>query len=85
MLFASEGVEFDVRVTPGLAGFDISGQALDEDFGGRVMLVGDDATYEAALSPLGEFRIGDVPAGRYVLMFRHGNVEHVLPALDLSA
>lgn len=89
LLFSAAHRDIDLRITPTAGAFSITGQVLGPDTSGSVDLLAhgaaDAAGQRAQLDALGEFRIDDVPAGRYALTLRLGDDEIVLPVIDVGA
>jgi hypothetical protein len=90
VLFSADAHDIDVRISPAAevtsAHWVISGQVLGPETQGRVSVVDlqGQAVGESALTELGEFALGAVMAGQYVLTLHLGNTDIVLPALDVS-
>ena len=92
LLYSALGRDVDVRIMPSANDFVLAGQVLGPDDSGMIELTrasndadgGAQAVKVASLDAMGQFRIEGVPRGEYVLRFRLGEDEIVLPAIDLS-
>lgn len=91
LLFSAMGRDIDLRITPGAGHFALTGQVLGPDDAGVVELVakaGDNIlTHDTRMAPLdalGEFRIGGVERGTYLLTLRLGADEIVLPPISVG-
>ena len=86
LLFSAEAHDLDVRVAPSGALAHVSGQLLGPTTeGGRVELRGVTAAVQAEFDGLGEFSLPPVPPGAYTLSALAGEVELVVPGLELRA
>ncbi len=85
LLFTAENLDLDVRITPDRGTFVVSGQVLGPEVAGEATLAGDAITVHATVTALGEFSFPGVPAGQYTLTWRHGDLEVVIPRLELGA
>lgn len=92
LLFSAKGRDIDLRVVPAGSGFELSGQILGPDEGGRVALAAHlrtshrppPPTRHAAIDALGEFHLDDIDEGTYVLTFELGHDEIVLPPIEMG-
>lgn len=92
LLFSAKGRDIDLRVVPAGSGFELSGQVLGPDEGGRVALAAHlrassrppPPTRHAAIDPLGEFHLDDIDEGTYVLTLQLGGDEIVLPPIEMG-
>lgn len=92
LLFSAKGRDIDLRVVPSGSGFELSGQVLGPDEGGRVALAAHlragspppPPTRHASIDPLGEFHLDAIDEGTYVLTLQLGGDEIVLPPIDMG-
>ncbi len=92
LLFSAKGRDIDLRVVPAGGGFELSGQILGPDEGGRVALAAHlragspppPPTRHAAIDSLGEFHLDDIDVGTYVLTLQLGGDEIVLPPIEMG-
>ena len=88
LLYSAQGRDIDLRITPALEHFALSGQVLGPDESGRVELMAQGsasgASHASALDAMGEFRLEDVPAGRYVLTLHLGAETIVVQPLEVG-
>ncbi len=92
LLFSAKGRDIDLRVVAAGSGFELSGQILGPDEGGRVALAAHlrtssrppPPTRHAAIDPLGEFHLDDIDEGTYVLTLQLGSEEIVLPPIEMG-
>lgn len=93
MVFSAMGRDIDLRILPLGGQFVLAGQVLGPDESGRVELVAEraDAAGEGGdprwtpLDALGEFRLSDVVAGRYLLTLHLTGERLLLPPIDVGA
>jgi len=79
LLFSTEGRDIDLRIAPGLLGWQVSGQVLGPDASGRVTLRCGEFEAEQAWNELAEFRFDAVPGGRCQVVLRADDWELALP------
>lgn len=92
LLFSAKGRDIDLRVVSAGSGFELSGQVLGPDEGGRVALAAHlrassrppPPTRHASIDPLGEFHLDDIDEGTYVLTLLLGSDEIVLPPIEMG-
>jgi hypothetical protein len=88
LLFSAMGRDIDVRIAPAAGHFALTGQILGPDESGVIELAnasGDiGGAARAKVDALGEFRLEDIPGGSYVMTLRLGEVEIVLPQIDVG-
>jgi hypothetical protein len=85
LLFAADGCEIDVRISPVNASMStIAGQILGAAAGGTVLLQKEDAKMSVRLSEFNEFLLPNTPLGTYQLTFTLGEREIVIPALEIG-
>lgn len=84
MLFTTEEVEVDLRITPYQNQWVVTGQMLGPCEGGSVELVGDEAAETAALNDLCEFDLPAVEAGHYTLLLRYADAEVEVSDLQIG-
>jgi hypothetical protein len=91
LLFSAQGRDIDLRISRSADLFALTGQILGPDEAGQVELsaargsapgVSDART--TALDAMGEFRLGDVRGGTYLLTLRLGGDEIVLPPIEVG-
>ena len=89
MLFAAEGGDIDLRITPVAEGFALSGQVLGPAAEGSVELTAlgrggeEPLRRSVALDAMCEFRIDGVSSGTSLVTVRLGSDEIVLPPVDV--
>lgn len=75
----------DIRIENAKKGFTVRGQILGDGFAAAaVRLFDDNNTFGVAANEASEFRLDNVPAGRYELTIRSTEVEITLKAIDIS-
>ena len=91
LLFAAQGRDIDLRISPNATVFALAGQILGPDEAGIVALepVARDAAAPVAprlvaLDEFGEFRFDEVAGGTYLLTLRVGSDEIELPPLHVG-
>lgn len=97
LLYSARGRDIDLRITAAAESFVLSGQILGPDETGRVELAPAAEKDESAVNPaihppthrsplddLGEFRLEDVPAGRYVLTLHLGAEPIVVQPIEVG-
>ena len=91
LVLGCENRDIDLRIArearrPGHESFVVSGQVLGPGESGVLELRRDDSTdpMSTILDDLGEFRLGDVRAGTYVLSLRFGHEQVVLPPITIG-
>jgi hypothetical protein len=88
LLFSAEGRDVDLRIAPAAEGYALAGQILGPDEGGAVELTLQGAaagpSQVAAIDAMGEFHIGGLAAGAYLLTLKLGADQIVLPALQVG-
>lgn len=90
LLFAAEGCDVDLRISPQTEGFAISGQLLGPAGAGQVELVaigvgGEKSTRRVvAVDALSEFRIDEVGSGSYRLTVTLEGSEIELPPIEVG-
>lgn len=91
LLFSADGRDIDLRIAAAAPHFVLTGQVLGPDEAGEVELqplaaedAPDGPALACTLDALGEFRLADVPAGRYRLTLRLGDDEIVLPPVEIG-
>ena len=90
LLFSAEERDVDLRISwPRTAGepvgLTLAGQVLGPDDAGEVSLVRDGSPVGTVpLDEFGEFRFVGLEAGSYALTLRFGEVEIVLPPIDIG-
>lgn len=84
-LFKAEECEIDLRVTPMPRGerWSVAGQLLGALQAERVVLGGVQQA-SADIGPTREFGFSDLPAGRYSLTLRAGELEVVIPQFEVG-
>jgi hypothetical protein len=93
MLFSAEGHDVDLRISPadesrgaaGSAEWVLAGQVLGPEAEGAV-IVSDGSgleTARVALNDMGEFRLPAVSSGDYTVTLKLGQIEIVLPAVQV--
>jgi hypothetical protein len=93
MLFSAQGHDVDLRISPadesrgaaGSAEWILAGQVLGPEAEGAVILTDGSGTEIArvALNDLGEFRLPAVTPGDYTVTLKLGQIEIVLPAVQV--
>lgn len=83
-LFRAEECEIDLRVAPSGERWQIAGQLFGTPQAERVVLGGGDGARSAAVGPTFEFGFADLPAGRYSLTVQGGELEVLIPDLDIG-
>lgn len=76
--------ELDLQVAPRGEQWLLSGQVLGPEMPGEVTLSGPAAHVKTTLNDLGEFTLPLVPGGRYTLAVTQGELEIVVPSLELG-
>lgn len=88
LLYSAQGRDVDLRITPGAEHFTISGQIFGPDESGRVELsalaAGSGISHTGELDPMSEFRLDQVPAGRYVLTLHLGTQPIVVQPIEVG-
>jgi hypothetical protein len=89
LLFSAEGRDVDLRISPSLELFRVSGQVLGPDACGSVEFAAlheaaTDCAHAAPLDGRGEFRLDGVRRGTYRLTLRMGRDEIVLPPVNVG-
>jgi hypothetical protein len=85
MLFDTGDNAIDLRIKAVDKGFDIRGQILGSGFeNGEVEIAYGDQTYTATASETSEFRLTNIPAGKYGLSIRGGEKELYIEELILQ-
>jgi hypothetical protein len=88
LLFSAMGRDIDLRITETGGAYSLTGQILGPDDSGLVELMRHDeeaaSTHVAPLDALGEFRIGGLQGGTYVLTLRLSAEQIVLPSVLLG-
>ncbi len=86
LLFSAQGRDIDLRITPGVEAFTLSGQVLGPDESGQIELLQQpgDGIRQVSLDALGQFRLDDIGAGQYRLTLRLGGDEIVLPPISVG-
>ncbi|MBA2453593.1 MAG: hypothetical protein H0V47_10505 [Chloroflexia bacterium] len=84
MLFTTEEVEVDLRITPVRNLWVVSGQMLGPCEGGSVELVSCPKTHTAILNELCEFSLPPVEAGSYTLLLRYAGAEVEVSNLQIG-
>lgn len=84
MLFTTEEVEVDLRITPAQNLWAISGQMLGPCEGGSAELVSSHTTQTTPLNDLCEFSLPPVEAGRYTLLLRYADAEVEVSDLEIG-
>jgi hypothetical protein len=87
LLFSAQGRDIDLRISPEAGAFVLAGQILGPDESGSVQLDTAEpgaAPLTAELDGLGEFRIGGIPRGSYVMTLLLGGDRIVLPPVDVG-
>jgi len=89
LLFSAEGRDVDIRViadpsvTP--QRWTMGGQVLGPDSSGTITAAREDGESQSApLDAMGEFSVGGLAAGRYVVTVVCGSAAIVLPAIDIG-
>ncbi len=81
MLFQAGENVLDIRIEKTEKGFNLHGQILGEDFANRVVRLGE---FEAATNENSEFKLADIPGGKYDLILQSGEREIVVEDLNLE-
>jgi hypothetical protein len=76
--------ELDLQIAPQGEQWLVSGQVLGPEAPGRVLLSGPSDLVATALNELGEFVLPLVAGGRYTLTVTQGDVEIVVPNLEVG-
>lgn len=87
LLYTTQGRDIDLRISPESGTFRMTGQILGPDELGEVelTLAGSDAMpISTRLDALGEFRIGGLVHGTYLLTLRMGSDEIVIPSVEVG-
>jgi anti-sigma factor RsiW len=84
MLFATDERTIDLRLHPERALWRLSGQVLGPDEPGMVELRGSEFNATATLNDLCEFVLPAIPAGRYSLLVRQGDLEIEIAGLEIQ-
>jgi hypothetical protein len=89
LVFSADGRDVDLRISPALELFRVSGQVLGAVGCGSVELAasrkgGSPPAHAVPLDALGEFRVDGVRRGIYRLTLRMGRDEIVLPPIDVG-
>ncbi len=85
ILFSAANRDLDIRINASDAGFMLSGQVLGPESPGSITLSSEDISVSTQLNAMGEYTLPSVPAGRYELILMHGELEIVVPELELGA
>jgi hypothetical protein len=88
LLFSAQGRDIDLRIAPAHEAFSVLGQILGPDESGSVEARQQDQAALVQITQLdamGEFRLDGLAPGSYVLTFRVGVDEIVLPAVEVGA
>jgi hypothetical protein len=83
LLFDAEPFAIDLRIAPATDSWSVAGQVLGPETAGEVGVTGP-VEARAALSNLGEFTLPPLPAGRYTMTLRLGDLEVVIPELEIG-
>ncbi|MEO8042658.1 MAG: carboxypeptidase-like regulatory domain-containing protein [Acidobacteriota bacterium] len=85
MLYRANDHAIDIRIEKAKKGFTVRGQILGADFANAATRLFDDShSFEATATETSEFQFDNVPAGRYELTIRGGDVEITLKAIGIS-
>lgn len=88
LLFTAQGRDVDLRISPGRAGYTLSGQILGPDGAGAAVELCDEPagvpSARALLDDLGEFRLDGIGRGTYRLTLRVGGDQIELPPLEVG-
>lgn len=83
-LFRTDECEIDLRVAPRGERWSVAGQVFGALRSDRVELASADHQASAALGTTREFGFVDLPPGRYSLTLRGGEVDVVIPQVDIG-
>ena len=81
MLFEAGENALDVRIAKADRGFNLHGQILGEGFANGTIKLGE---LEAQINELGEFKLAEIPGGRYNLSVQKGEKEIIVENLELK-
>jgi hypothetical protein len=89
LLFSAQGRDVDIRVIADLSvvpqRWTMGGQVLGPDSSGTITAAREGGESQSVpLDAMGEFSVGGLAAGRYVVTFVCGSTEIVLPAIDIG-
>ena len=84
-LYRADECEIDLRVAPrGHERWSVAGQLFGDLDATRVVLDGPGGARSAEIGPTREFSFTDLPAGRYSLAVQAGEVEVVVPQVEVG-
>lgn len=81
MLFQAGENALDIRIGETTDGFDLHGQILGENFANAVIKIGE---FETTANETSEFKLTNVPKGKYDVHLRSGEKEIVIENLEIS-
>ncbi len=84
-LFRTDECEIDLRVAPRGERWSVAGQVFGALRSDRVELASAEHQESAALGPTREFGFVDLPPGRYSLTLQGGEVEVVIPQVEIGS
>jgi hypothetical protein len=84
MLYSTDLVDIDLRITAAGELWVVSGQLLGECESGTVRLGGDTVSVEAEVDEYCEFHLSPVRSGEYLLTVRFNDVEVTVPHLRIG-
>ncbi len=84
LLLSAGDRDLDLQIGPHGEQWQLRGQVLGPELPGAVVLNSADEHITVRLDELGEFVLPPVPAGRYTLTVTHGDIEIVVPELELG-
>ena len=81
LLFQAGENALDIRIAKTERGFNLHGQILGEGFAAGTVKLGE---IEAPINELGEFKLTEIPGGKYDLSVRKGEKEIAVENLELK-
>jgi hypothetical protein len=81
MLFQAGENALDIRITKTKKGFDLRGQILGANFANAIVKIGE---FQTITDETSEFKLTEIPAGKYNLTVRSGEKEIVIEDLEIK-